>query len=122
MPWMFSLTSEMRITSKLVAVALALAVSLILIVAARQMGGGTREHLTLQDYRAIQQAKANQEAEEAYSAQEAAVFEAFLEVHAMPPTKPAMKHYVAIAQRDKLDKKGLVQKMKKDLPQDDADE
>jgi len=113
---MFSLTSEMRITSKLVAVALALAVSLILIVAARQMGGGTREHLTLQDYRAIQLAKENREEEEAYSAQEAEVFEAFLEVHSTPPTKPAMKHYVAIARRDRLDKKGLVEKMQKDMP------
>jgi hypothetical protein len=112
---MFSLTSEMRITSKLVAVALALAVSLVLIVAARQMGG-TREHFTLQDYRAMQLAKANKDAEEAYSAQEAAVFEAFLEVHSTPPTKPAMKHYVAIARRDRLDKNGLVKKMKKDLP------
>lgn len=108
----------------IVATAFTLAVALIAICLVRQ-SGSTRtqaaERFTQADYQAMQAAIAkNNLLENAYSAKESDVFEAFLWVNSMPPTEPAMKHYVAIANRDNLSKDQIIEKMQADMPKDDS--
>lgn len=54
-----------------------------------------------------------------YGEREQDVFEAFMKVHATPPTEPAMRHYVAVGKRYGLSKSKLIDRMTADMPTDD---
>jgi hypothetical protein len=104
-------------TTAFIATAITLALALIAIARARRMVG--TENFTQGDYEAMRAALDKSDAlEDAYGQKETDVFEAFLWVNSMPPTEPAMKHYVAIANRDDLTKEQLIQKMQSDMPKE----